>query len=88
LEGRSLPRRDGWVLDTLLVVAGSAADSAPVTDDKRINSAANFFKRAGAVKAGLSFGWGEHTASRIIETQTMFIRHTAIPSENTCVRDE
>lgn len=61
------------VLDTLLVVAGSAQ----VTDGETINSTANFFKRAEAVKAGLSFGWGEHTASRIIETQTMFIRHTA-----------
>jgi hypothetical protein len=55
---------------------------------REFNFAPNFFKRAEAVKAGLNFGWGEHTASRIIETQTMFIRHTAIPSENTCVRDE
>ena len=30
---------------------------------------------AGSV--AVTFGWGEHTASRIIETQTMFIRHTA-----------
>ncbi len=60
-----------------IIVAGSVAGSAQVTHGKRINSAANFFERAGAVKAGLSFAWGEHTASRIIETQTMFIRHTA-----------
>jgi hypothetical protein len=53
------------------------ADSVEVTHDERINSAANFFERAGAMKAGLSFAWGEHTVSRIIETQTMFIRHTA-----------
>jgi hypothetical protein len=53
------------------------ASSAQVTHGKRIDSAANFFERARAVKGGLSFGWGEHTASRIIETQTMFIRHTA-----------
>ena len=59
------------------IVAGSVTGSAQVTHDARINSAANFFKRADAVKTGLSFGWGEHTASRIIETQTMFIRHTA-----------
>jgi len=30
-----------------------------------------------AGSAAVTFGWGEHTASRIIETQTMFIRHTA-----------
>jgi hypothetical protein len=56
-----------------IIVAGSAE----VTHGERTNSAANFFERAGAVKAGLSFGWGEHTLSRVIETQTMFIRHTA-----------
>jgi hypothetical protein len=60
-----------------IVVASSAAGSAQATDTARINSAANFFERAAAAKAGVSFGWGEHTASRIIETQTMFIRHTA-----------
>jgi hypothetical protein len=30
-----------------------------------------------AGSAAVTFGWGEHAASRIIETQTMFIRHTA-----------
>jgi len=50
-------------------------DSAEVNHDERTNSAANFFERL--VKGRVSFGWGEHTASRIIETQTMFIRHTA-----------
>jgi hypothetical protein len=60
-----------------IIVAGSVTGSAQVTHGKRTSSAANFFERAGAVKAGLSFGWGEHTMSRIIETQTMFIRHTA-----------
>jgi hypothetical protein len=60
-----------------IIVAGSAAGSAQVTHGKRTDSAANFFKRAAAVKAGVSFGWGEHTTIRIIETQTMFIRHTA-----------
>jgi hypothetical protein len=53
------------------------ADSAEVKHGERTNSAANFFERAGAVKAGLSFGWGEHAISRSIETQAMFIRHTA-----------
>lgn len=27
--------------------------------------------------AGTSFGWGEHAMSRVIDTQAMFIRHTA-----------
>ena len=56
-----------------IIVAGSAE----VTHGETTNSAAVFFERADAVKAGLSFGWGEHAMSRTIETQTMFIRHTA-----------
>ena len=60
-----------------IIVAGSATGSAQVIHGERTNSAANFFERAGAVTAGVSFGWGEHTMSRVIETQTMFIRHTA-----------
>jgi hypothetical protein len=60
-----------------IIVAGSAAGSTQVTEGERTNSAANFFERLDAVKGGISFAWGEHTASRIIETQTMFIRHTA-----------
>jgi len=60
-----------------IIVAGVAAGSAQVTHGGGTNSAANFFERAGAVKAGVSFGFGEHTMSRVIETQTMFIRHTA-----------
>jgi len=56
-----------------IIVAGSAE----VTHGETTNSAAVFFERADAVKAGLSFGWGEHAISRTIETQTMFIRHTA-----------
>jgi hypothetical protein len=60
-----------------IIVAGSATGSVVVTHGERTNSAANFFERAGAVKAGVSFGWGEQTMSRVIETQTMFIRHTA-----------
>jgi deoxyribodipyrimidine photolyase len=60
-----------------IIVAGSTAGSAQVTHGKRTSSAANFFERAGAVKAGLSFGFGEHAWNRIIDTQTMFIRHTA-----------
>jgi hypothetical protein len=59
------------------IFAGSAAGSAQMTHSERTNSATVFFERAGAVKAGLSLGWGEHAMSRIIETQTMFIRHTA-----------
>ena len=60
-----------------IIVAGSAAGSAPVTYGKRTSSVANFFERAGAVKAGLSLGFGEHATRRIIDTQTMFIRRTA-----------
>ena len=60
-----------------IIVAGSAAGSTQVTEGERTNFAANFFERLDAVKAGIRFGWGEHAASRIIETQTMFIRHTA-----------
>jgi hypothetical protein len=60
-----------------IIVAGSAAGSAEVTHGERTNFAAVFFERAGAVKAGLSFGFGEHAMSRIIDTNTMFIRHTA-----------
>jgi hypothetical protein len=60
-----------------IIVAGSAAGSTQVTEGERTNFAADFFERLDAVKAGISFDWGEHTASRIIETQTMFIRHTA-----------
>ena len=57
MESRSLPGETAEVLDTLLVVAGWAAGLAQVTDGERINCAANFFKHAEAVKAGLSFGW-------------------------------
>jgi hypothetical protein len=60
-----------------IIVAGSAAGSAQVIHGKRTSSAANFFERAAAMKAGLTFGWGEHAMRRIIETQTMFIRRTA-----------
>jgi hypothetical protein len=60
-----------------IIVAASVTGSAQLTHGARISSAANFFERAGAVKAGVSFGFGEHTMSRVIETQTMFIRHTA-----------
>jgi hypothetical protein len=60
-----------------IVVAGSAAGSAEAAHGKRTNSAANFFEHAGAVKTGLSFGFGERAMSRIIDTNTMFIRHTA-----------
>ena len=58
LERRSPRGETDEVLDTLLVVAGSAAGSAQVTDGERINSTASFFKRAEAVKVGLSFCWG------------------------------
>jgi hypothetical protein len=54
-----------------------ATGSAQATADERTKSAANCFERAVAVEAGLSFGFGEHAMSRVIETQTMFIRHTA-----------
>jgi len=57
-----------------IIVAGSAAGSAQVTHGERTNFAANFFERAGAVKAGLSFGFGEHTMIRTIGTQATFIR--------------
>ena len=60
-----------------IVVARLTAGSAEAAHGKRTNSAANFFERAGAVKTGLSFGFGEHAISRSIETQTMFTRHTA-----------
>ncbi len=56
-----------------IIVAGSTE----ATHGERTNSGAVFFERADAVKAGLSFGWAEHAMSRTIETQTMFIRHTA-----------
>ena len=56
-----------------IIVAGSTE----VTHGERTNSGAVFFERADAVKAGLSFGFGEHAMTRTIETQTMFIRHTA-----------
>jgi len=54
----------------LLVASIIVAGSAEVTHGETTNSAAVFF-------AELSFGWGEHAMSRTIETQTMFIRHTA-----------
>jgi hypothetical protein len=60
-----------------IVAVCSTAGSAEAAHGKRTNSAVNFFERAGAVKAGLSFGFGEHAMSRIIDTQTMFIRRTA-----------
>jgi hypothetical protein len=60
-----------------IVVAGSAVGFPQVSDGDRINSAANFFKSADGAKAGVILGLGEHTLSRTIETQTMFIRHTA-----------
>ena len=60
-----------------IIVAGSAAGSPREIDGGSINLAANFFKRLDALKAGVTFAWGEHTTARMIETQTMFIRHTA-----------
>ena len=45
-----------------IIVAGSAE----VTHGETTNSAAVFFERADAVKAGLSFGWGEHAMTRTI----------------------
>jgi hypothetical protein len=59
------------------IVASSSAGSAQVIDGEEANLAANFFESASAVKGGVSFAWGEHAMSRTIETQTMFIRHTA-----------
>ena len=64
-------------LVSTFVAFTTVTGSAEVTHGERTNSAANFFERAGAVKAGLSFGFGEHAMTRTIETQTMFIRHTA-----------
>ena len=61
----------------LFVASIIVAGSAEVTHGERTNSAVNFFEHAGAVKAGVSFGFGEHAMSRTMETQTMFIRHTA-----------
>jgi hypothetical protein len=57
------------------VASTIVAGSAEVTHGERTNSAANFFERL--VKGRVSFGWGEHAISRSIETQAMFIRHTA-----------
>ena len=57
------------------VASISVAGSAEVTHGERTNFAANFFERL--VKGRVSFGWGEHAISRSIETQAMFIRHTA-----------
>jgi hypothetical protein len=61
----------------LFVASIVVAGPAEVTHGERTNSAVNFFEHAGAVKAGVSFGFGEHAMSRTMETQTMFIRHTA-----------
>jgi len=63
------------VFGASITVAGSAAGSTQVTEGERTNFAANFFERL--VKGRVSFGWGEHGISRSIETQAMFIRHTA-----------
>jgi len=67
------------ILASVLIFIGSiiVAGSAEMTYDEGTNFTANFFECAGAVKTGLSFAWSEHTVTRIIETQTMFIRHTA-----------
>ena len=46
-----------------IIVAGSAE----VAHGERTNSGAVFFERARAVKAGLSFGWGEHAMTRVFQ---------------------
>ena len=70
-------------LDTLLIVAGSAAGSAQVTDGERIN----FFKRAEAAKAGLSFVGGEtHREPNNREADHVHSEHGDSFGEH-CVRD-
>ena len=60
-----------------IIVADSAVGSPQEIDGSSINLTANFFKRLDALKAGVTFAWGEHTTARMIETQSMLIRHTA-----------
>jgi len=59
------------------VASTITAGSAGVTHGERTNWAADFFEHLDGVKGWLSIGFGEHAISRSIETQTMFIRHTA-----------
>ena len=59
------------------ILASSTLGFARVTDGERNNFAADFLERLDVVKGGTTFGFGEHAISRSIETQTMFIRHTA-----------
>ncbi len=44
---------------------------------REIPAAARFAERWNGVNAGVSFAWGEHTIARVVDTQAMFIRHTA-----------
>ena len=65
------------IFGAFIIVAGSPAGLARSTDDVRMKSAVNVFEVLNETQSKASFAWGEHTASRTIETQTMFIRHTA-----------
>ena len=65
------------IFGAFIIVAGSPAGLARSTDDVRMKSAVNVFEVLNETQSKASFAWGEHTAIRTIETQTMFIRHTA-----------
>jgi hypothetical protein len=86
LERRSPRGETAEVLDTLLVVAGSAAGSAQVADGEGINATANFFKRAEAVKAGLNFRWSEHTAADKRDAEHVHSVHGDSFGEHVCPR--
>jgi hypothetical protein len=64
----------GLLLTSIACCASEAAARSNVFD-RSPDRVPSLWEHSSQV--ALIFAWGEHTTSRIIETQTMFIRHTA-----------
>jgi hypothetical protein len=73
----SLPAGVGKIAVILVSIACSASEAAARDNvfHRRPDRVPTLCEHSS--KAALTFAWGELTTSRIIETQTMFIRHTA-----------
>jgi len=71
-------RRGAFKIAVLLTsIACSASEAAAPGNvfDRRPDRVPSLCERSS--QAAVIFAWADHTTSRIIETQTMFIRHTA-----------
>lgn len=60
-----------------IMTCGSAPGSPREIVSGTPRAASIFNERFDAVNAEASFAWGEHTMGRLVDTQAMFIRHTA-----------